>query len=143
MRKTDGPFIIPAQELNAVLKTSSRIYLSGDLKNPQTGLRPLTSTAVEMGVSQYDAFSSDTPHMHLSNIELNYVVEGETHLFDIERNTVWELPAGSVFILEPNTPYATKHKGGTKVVFFKSPGGNDKMPVEVTSEVQQWLNQTI
>jgi len=49
------------------------------------------------------------------------------------------LEAGSIFVLPPMTHYASKHQAGTHILFFKSPGGNDKQFIEATESLQMWL----
>ena len=137
------PFVFQSSGLEHALELSSRIYLSGHLSLPQESLPHMSTTSFEMGVSHYREFTHDTPHLHAENVEFNYVAEGETHLCDISSGKIWRLSRGSVFIVGPNTPYATKHRQGTKVVFFKAPGGNDKRLVELSPEIEEWLLEEI
>lgn len=136
-----NPAIFSADSLGEALGDVSRVYLSGRLSLPQT--LPHVDQELEMGMSYYDSFTCDIPHLHESNCEFNYIAEGETHLLDLASGKTWVLPAGSVCILQPNTPYVTKHAAGTRVVFFKAPGGNDKRIVEVSPEVEEWMRKRV
>lgn len=136
-----GPVVFPADVLDKSFDGADRIYLSGRLSLPQS--MPHLDQDLEMGMSYYARFTCDKPHLHDCNCEFNYIAEGETHLLDLASGKVWVLPAGSAFILKPNTPYVTKHTAGTRVVFFKAPGGNDKRIVNVPPEAEEWMRKRI
>ena len=134
-----SPLIVGTEELDSALASADRVYLAGHLEVPQT-LLPHIDCAPEMGVSSYRNFTADKPHVHPCNIEFNYIAKGCTKLLVLQTGEEYELGAGSTFILPPGTPYATKSRAGTRVIFFKSPGGNDKQLVEVSRELAQWLS---
>lgn len=140
---SEGPVIFDSHDLRDALLQSSRIYLSGNLSRPQEGISPLSGTSIEMGESLYTSFTCDSPHMHTTNYEFVYIAEGETHLYDLTNDSISVLLPGSVFILKPNTPYVSKHAAGTRTVFFKAPGGNDKRLVEVPQHVTEWMSEKI
>lgn len=142
-RSPEGPVVFTSDSLADSLSQMGRVYLSGHLEHPQGAMPHVADTAVEMGMSFYEDFSCDKPHLHETNFEFNYIAEGVTHLYDIEGDREWVLPAGSAFILRPGTPYVTKHAPGTRVVFFKAPGGNDKRVIEVPPHVRAWMDQTV
>lgn len=138
-----GPVVFTSTSLASALSQTGRVYLSGNLGRPQEVLPHVADTALEMGMSFYEGFTCDSPHLHETNFEFNYIAEGETHLYDITEDREWVLPAGSAFVLRPQTPYVTKHAAGTRVVFFKAPGGNDKRVVEVPPHVRSWMEERI
>lgn len=142
MGTANGMHVFSADELDRALAASHRVYLSGSLARPQTEIAHVDSS-FEMGVSTYGAFTCDTPHVHPHNEEFNYIAAGETHVMDLRTETVHVLPAGSVFILEPGVPYVSKHTAGTRVVFFKAPGGDDKTVVEVSESARAWMAEKI
>ena len=135
--------VFTVSELDHALSQSRRVYLSGHLATPQEVMPYVDIEPNEMGISQYDSFTCDKPHVHDVNHEFNYIAEGETHVLDIDRMEEHVLPKGSVFILQPGVPYVSKHTAGTKVVFFKTPGGNDKRVIEVTDAVRTWMETPI
>ena len=45
----------------------------------------------------------------------------------------------TLFVIPPHTRYASKHMGGTKILFVKNPGGNDKNLISVDESLKQWL----
>lgn len=142
MGTTNGMHAFSADELNRALDVSHRVYLSGSLARPQAAIAHVDSS-FEMGVSSYETFTCDTPHVHPRNEEFNYIVAGETHVMDLRTETVHVLPAGSVFILEPGVAYVSKHAAGTRVVFFKAPGGDDKTVVEPSESARAWMAEKI
>lgn len=138
-----GLVVFRSNLIDEAFRHASRVYLSGHLAQPQPMLPHLASTPLEMGISQYDHFTCDKPHRHPKNYEFNFVAAGETHVYDIDAGEVHELPAGSAYILKPGHAYVTKHAAGTRVVFFKAPGGNDKQIVEVSEELLNWMETSI
>ena len=142
MGTSNGMHVFPADELGRALEASRRVYLSGTLARPQVEIAHVDSS-FEMGISNYETFTCDTPHVHPRNEEFNYIAAGETHVMDLRTETVHVLPAGSVFILEPGVAYASKHTAGTRVIFFKAPGGDDKTVVEVSESARAWMAERI
>lgn len=130
---------IQGKEIATALDKTYRVYLCGNLEKPQS-LRWIHDEKNEVGVSFYQKYTADQPHFHTMATEYNYIVSGSTKLFLIDENKEFTYEAGSIFVLPPMTKYASKHLAGTKVLFFKSPGGNDKNLVEVTPELQKWLD---
>jgi len=131
--------IIRGSDIEEATSKEYRQYLVGDLKNPQ--LLDFVKDNVEIGISSYKEFTSDVPHKHPVCSEYNYILEGTTKVLIIEDNVEFTFEKGDFFSIPVNTPYASKHKGGTKVLFFKNPSINDKTKVEVTKELSDWLNK--
>ena len=101
MAASSEPFVFQSSDLEHALESTSRVYLSGHLSLPQEFLRHMSTTSFEMGVSHYHEFTHDDPHLHTTNVEFNYVAEGETHLCDISSGKIWRLSRGGVFIIGP------------------------------------------
>lgn len=130
--------IIRGEELNGALDKKYRVYLTGRLKKPQTELKHIEDD-IEVGMSYYEQFTADTPHMHPVATEHAYILEGCIRLKLLDSGEEYELKAGDFFVLPPNSPYVTKNQAGTRVFFIKSPEGNDKTPVEVDEKTKKWL----
>ena len=45
---------------------------------------------------------------------------------------------GDSFIIRPHTKCLQKSPAGTRILFFKHPGGNDKTLVPLTGEMRRW-----
>lgn len=121
------------------LETSYRVYLCGDLHQPQQ-LPWIYDEKNEVGMSHYKIFTSDQPHYHASATEYNFVISGLSKVFLIDERKEFIFESGSIFVLPPLTKYASKHFPNTKILFFKSPGGNDKHVIDVDDEIKLWLS---
>lgn len=132
--------IIRETEISQALQKQYRQYLCGRLEKPQPYLEHIEDD-IEVGISWYQSFKADQPHIHPICVERTYVLEGciRFRLLDGSGKT-FELQQGDFFILPPNTPYVTKNTAGTKVLFIKSPGTNDKLLVEVDQETEKWMS---
>ena len=95
--------------------------------------------ANEIGVSHYKQFTADRPHYHTSATEYNYIISGSSKFFLIDVGKQILLEAGSLLRLPPMTKYASKHLENTKILFFKSPGGNDKQLLDTDERLNAWL----
>ena len=131
--------IIKKGALEEALGKKYRVYLAGKLKRPQPELVHIQDE-IEVGVSYYQAFTADTPHLHPIATEHAYVLEGCLRVKLLENGEEYEVKKGDFFVLRPNTAYATKNQAGTKILFVKSPEGNDKQVVEVDEEIKKWLS---
>jgi hypothetical protein len=58
---------------------------------------------------------------------------GEEHIFK----------KGDFYVIQPGVVYAQKSVLNTEIVFVKVPPGNDKVPVDVTPEIEAWLREPI
>lgn len=133
--------IIRKGELDGALKKKYRLYLAGRLTLPQDELECIDDD-IEIGISEYKAFTADAPHMHPIATEHGYVLSGclRVRLLN-ESHDEFEFSEGDFFVLKPGVPYATKNREGTRILFIKSPGGNDKTTVPIDSETQSWLSE--
>lgn len=130
---------ICGKEIEEALSSDYRVYLCGDLKQPQL-LPHLYDEVNEVGLSHYRQFTADQPHYHELATEYNYILSGCSKFFLIDEGKEFILEAGSLMRLPPKTKYASKHAENTKVLFFKSPGGNDKQLVNVDERLKSWLS---
>lgn len=130
---------IHGEVLKQALEKTYRLYLCGDLKQPQE-IEWIYDAKNEMGISSYKYFTADQPHFHNSATEYNYIISGNSKILLLDEQKEITLEAGSIFVIPPMTPYASKHQAGTKILFFKSPGGNDKQPIaDITESLCMWL----
>ena len=136
--RTEIMEIICGNDLDKALESAYRVYLCGDLKKPQD-LKWIHDENVEMGISYYKEFTADQPHYHLHATEYNFILEGKSKFLLVDEKKEIELEKNSLFVLPPMTKYASKHTAGTKILFFKAPGGNDKTLVELNTYLEQWL----
>jgi len=137
-----GIELIRSDELDVHLEDEERQYLVGDLKLPQR-LAHIKDDNVEVGISYYKEFKADEPHVHLVTTEYQYMLEGYSEFLNLETNEVTRLYAGDFFIVHKNTRYVQKSSKGTKILFFKTPSGNDKEYVTVSEKIKKWLHVEI
>ena len=78
--------IIKNQDIDNTLKDQKRVYLVGDIKMPN-GLEAIKTDGYEIGISDYKEDTFDAPHVHLSNDEYNYVLEGSVKIFLFKENS--------------------------------------------------------
>jgi len=130
---------IAGQKIFEALSKSYRVYLCGDLKSPQSDLQWIDDKQLEIGISYYNQFSADKPHFHKNATEYNYVLKGTTKLFIIDENQEYTFDSGSLFVIPPNLKYATKHVEDTQILFIKAPGGNDKQLIDISTDLEAWL----
>lgn len=123
-----SPQKISNEEIEKAITTIYRQYFVGDLQKEQL-LPHIYDSKIEIGTSLYDRFTVDEPHYHRFATEYLYVLQGEYKLCIKEKNKlVYEsLKAGDFFSIPKNTPYASKASKGTRVLFIKVPGINDKI----------------
>lgn len=132
--------ILRSEQIEEAIKKQYRQYLTGHMEYPQKYLRNIEDD-IEIGISQYDEFTADKPHMHPVATEHGYVLEGALKVKLLDGSGAeYEFKKGDFFLLRPDIPYATKNAPGSRILFIKSPGGNDKRLVEVTPETEQWLS---
>lgn len=122
-------------DIQDALDKGVRIYLCGNLKR-ETRSKYIHTDSYEVGISKYDEFTVEKAHLHRFNDEYNYVIKGKVKVFIFNENKEYVFGAGSMFVIEPNMPYKTKAMKGTKVIFSKVPGGDDK---ELTPQFEQGM----
>ena len=114
--------------IRTALEKGNRTYLCGDLKR-ETGYLPVRTGPYEIGISEYREFTVEKAHLHRFNREYNYVIEGSVKVFLFQENREYRFDAGDLYVIEPDMPYRTKATAGTRVIFSKVPGGDDKQPL--------------
>ena len=129
--------LINSKEIQKSLKHNKRQYLCGNLKLPQL-LNAIPDDNVEVGITKYQKYTAEIAHYHTTCSEYQYVLSGATKFLNVESGKTFELKKGDFFIVRPNTKYYQKAKKGCMVLFFKFPGGNDKVIVELTESQKQW-----
>ena len=130
--------IIKHQDIDQVLENQKRVYLVGDIKMPN-GLKAVKTDGYEIGISYYKEDTFDAPHVHLSNDEYNYIIEGSVKIYLFKEDKEYTFSKGDMFIILKDEAYATKAQKGTKVIFSKYPGGNDKKLIEdIPESLKQW-----
>lgn len=132
--------IIRKEELEKAFSHEYRQYLTGHLERPQRFLQHIDDD-IEIGISYYDRFTADVPHMHPIATEHSYIMQGKMRIKLLDgSNAEFELKEGDFFVLRPGIPYATKNAAETKVFFIKSPGLNDKTIVKIDEKTEKWLS---
>lgn len=132
--------IIRGANLNQALEKEYRQYLTGHLQRPQEHLKHIDDN-IEIGISHYREFAADTPHMHPVATEHSYVLQGSIKVLVLEEDPrEYQFDAGDFFVLKPGIGYATKNAPGTKILFIKAPGINDKTIIPVTDALARWLS---
>lgn len=129
--------IIKSGEIENGLVETGRVYLCGDLKGPN-GVRHIKTEGYEIGISDYPAYKFEKAHIHKFNIEYNYIIEGEMKILLLNERREYHFKKGDFFAIHTDEPYVGKAKAGTRTIFSKVPGGNDKVLVPVDEAVLKW-----
>ena len=129
--------IISCGEIEAGLSASGRVYLCGDLAAPN-GVRHIKTDGYEIGISGYPEFKFEKAHVHTFNTEFNYIIEGELKIFLLDEEREYHLKKGDLFVINRDEPYVGKAKAGTRTIFSKTPGGNDKVLVPMDERLLRW-----
>lgn len=93
---------------------------------------------IEMGISEAKEFTVDKPHYHTKNLEINYILDGTVKVLHNGEETVFH--QGDIFIIEKNERYITKLDKGSKILFIKTPGGNDKI-IDTEFNNENWTKE--
>ena len=131
---------LSGKEISQALQKAYRVYLCGDLSNPQEELSWIYDNQLEIGISYYKGFTADKPHFHEIATEYNYILKGSSKFYVVNEEKEYVFQHGSLFVVPPNTMYASKHLADTQVLFVKSPGGNDKRLIDIHPELKIWLH---
>lgn len=129
--------ILEKSEIDKGLKSFQRTYLCGNLKN-STEAKYIKTDGYEIGITEYSKFTFEKPHLHTFNNEYNYVIEGQIKVLLLNEKRERLFLKGDLFVITPNEPYVCKGVAGTRIIFSKVPGGNDKVLVETSLEIEQW-----
>lgn len=121
-----------------ILSKQNRIYLSGNLNRNQP-FEHIKTSDLEIGISNYQDFTSDMPHEHIWNNEYNIILQGEIKVYIFNEHMEYIFHKDDLFLIEPNMQYIVKANKDTQVLFIKSPGGNDKKLLPITPAIEQWM----
>lgn len=128
--------VVRNEDIEAAL-AEGRQYLAGSLNKPQS-LQHLEDGELEVGLSVYPTDTVDAAHQHARAREYQYVLAGRLDILELGTGTVHTLRTGDFYVIERQTAYAQRVSAGTRVLFWKHPGGNDKAAVELTPEQRAW-----
>ncbi len=134
---------ISGAEIADALRDTTRQYLVGDLKKPER-LQHIPSSLIEIGITRYGGDGgTEQTHTHKQAFEFQYVTSGMTAYLDTVTGEQHVFQAGDFYMIEHGVIYAQKSSPHTEILFIKVPPGNDKVPVDITPDVQAWFEQPI
>lgn len=129
--------IVQGEEIRAALKRHYRTYLCGKNLIPES-FDAVETEGLEIGITHYAKYTLEKPHYHKWNKEYNIILAGKVKVFLIDEQKEFEFCNDDMYVIEPNMNYITKAQKGTKVLFVKSPGGNDKCVTEMNEVLKAW-----
>lgn len=98
MKQRESAFVLNAAQIEYALDHNYRQYLTGRLQYPQKELICLDDD-IEVGMSRYDCFTADKPHLHTQATEHVYVLEGEVRIRLMDSvGQEYRLKAGDFFV---------------------------------------------
>ena len=128
---------INGQDIEKVLKGVSRQYLAGNLQRPQD-LEFVREEHLDIGITDYDAYTTEVVHYHTEAVEYHYMISGWTKYLDPDTGIEYEFKKGDFYCIEKCTTYAQKSKKGTRILFIKVPSINDKHVVDTSEVIKKW-----
>ncbi len=129
--------ILKHDEIANVLEKNGRVYLCGNLQRP-TAIQHIPTDGYEIGISDYPVYTFEKAHIHTFNKEYNYVLEGAIKILLLKTGQEYTFTKGDLFMIDTDEPYTGKELPGTRTIFSKVPGGNDKVLVEMDERVLRW-----
>ena len=129
--------IVQGEEVRAALKKYYRTYLCGKHLIPES-FDAVETDGMEIGITHYVKYTLEKPHYHKWNNEYNIILSGKVKVLLIDENKEFEFHEDDMYVIESNMKYITKAQKGTRVIFVKSPGGNDKCVTEMTEDLKEW-----
>lgn len=142
MKSENELLLVPNQEIEMATSQEYRQYFCGNLQRPQI-LDFIRTERLEVGISNYKTFTADMPHYHTTTADMMYILSGEYHVLLVDEGKEILLHQGDFLSVPPQTPYASKAKEGTKVLFFKYCNGNDKVTLDSSEILKKWLSEKI
>jgi 8-oxo-dGTP diphosphatase len=134
---------ISSTKIDDALRDTTRQYLVGDLQKPER-LQHIPSSLIEVGITRYGEEGGTEPtHTHKQAFEFQYMTSGLTAYLDTVTGEEHIFRKGDFYVIEPGVVYAQKSAQNTEILFIKVPPGNDKVPVDITHEVQAWFETPI
>lgn len=134
--------MIKNRDIESALSETTRQYLVGQLARPQN-LIHIDDSYIEIGITSYDSFISEEPHYHTQAYEYQYMISGMTEYLDVESGVEYQFKKGDFYKIPPGVKYAQRSKPGTKILFIKTPPGNDKQNLDVTDTIDQWIKSKV
>ncbi|MBT2258415.1 cupin domain-containing protein [Priestia megaterium] len=110
----------------------------GNLSLPQV-LNHIEDDKLEIGITLYNNFQSESPHYHTQAYEYQYIIKGTTEYMDIETGQEYTFQQGDFYVTPPGIKYAQRSQPDTEILFIKTPPGNDKQIITTTDKVKEWL----
>ena len=129
--------IIGSDQIENGLQQTGRVYLCGDLHMPNS-VEHISTDGYEIGISLYREYTFEKAHIHRFNAEYNYVLSGSIKIFLLAEKREYVFSAGDLFVIHPNEPYVGKALPGTRTLFSKDPGGDDKELVPMSDALLAW-----
>ena len=129
---------ISNEQIQHSLDNNTRQYLVGNLSLPQV-LNHIEDDKLEIGITSYTDFQSESPHYHTQAYEYQYIIKGTTEYMDIETGQEYTFQQGDFYVTPPGIKYAQRSQPDTEILFIKTPPGNDKQIVTTTDKVKEWL----
>ena len=133
---------VDSKAIKESLEQTHRQYLSGKLKLPQI-IKEIVDENIEVGISSYKKSSTELPHYHTEVSEYQYMLRGMTEYMDTETGEVHRYVQGDFYVIRPGTKYAQRIKQNTDILFFKYPGKNDKVNLDLDEKVKAWLDEPL
>lgn len=128
---------IRGADVERCVSGGGRAYLCGNLALPQ-GLEHIPTDGYEIGITEYAAYTLEQAHAHRWNAEYDYVIRGEAKVLMLSTMEEEHLVAGDLLLIEPGEPHVGKMPAGTRILFTKVPGGNDKEIIEHDAAIDAW-----
>ena len=128
---------IKNSDIESGLEAFGRVYLCGNLKKAN-GVEHIMTDGYEIGISDYSEYTFEKPHLHAFNREFNYVIKGAIKVFMINEKKEYLFSQGDLFVINANEPYVSKCIQGTRTIFSKFPGGDDKVLVDMDDNLMNW-----
>ena len=125
------------KDVERALGTQLRVYLCGNLQSSDA-LSHIPTESYEIGISDYKTDTFEKAHIHTFNTEYNYVERGMIKIFLLNEKKEYLFRKGDLFVIEPTEPYVGKSRKGTRTIFSKVPGGNDKQLVPMDDALLKW-----
>ena len=133
---------INSNEIEQALAKNYRQYLTGNLSLPQE-LKEIKDNNIEVGISDYKKDNYENPHTHSKVTEYQYMLQGMTEYLDLDTNEIHRFIKGDFYVIHPGTKYAQRIKKGTRIIFFKYPGLNDKVNLNTDKIVDSWIKNPL
>lgn len=121
------------------LQENGRVYYCGKGLHG-SDVQHIETDGLEIGVTLYDYYKADKPHVHTWNREYNIVLDGEVKVYIFAEKREYSLRSMDMFVIETDMAYICKAQPNSRVLFVKSPGGNDKQLVAITPAIQHWMD---